>query len=614
MKKPPLYVTLLIAFVPIAAIAVFIIVIALNALPVADEPQINEMYPDNTDIASPHSLPQDQPQDPQEGTVWDPAPEESLIDYQQQGGVFELPVAGATGWAARTLPLYEQPQASSGTVSTLVAGQGFVILEEQGDWWNVQLDTDTVGWVEHSGCFINLPDIIPSIVYNISNAQSSLKRSTGLEIPNITGQVLYDAWTFNQRLDRHEFVSPVLYATSEKIALLQKAALSNGDTVVMYEAFRPRETQQKVVSNLSYLMSTNEDVNSAINTPPWSISSFIATSLSNHQRGAAIDVSLGRVISQENRSTGGYAYIHITESEEYAMPSPMHELSPLAASSRITELSGAARLRGYCVDEAGFDPMSSEWWHFNDPDGIQIASQNGVNGAFYVYSIHSIAPNAAFDPNSIIVFSSGLPDVEDPPPLPEEPDELTVEELEELEEQFIEALMSDMSLAEQVMQLFIIGPETEAVEPPYVPSDGLWSLPYLPAAGGYVVYADGNVDTARTKALLESQIEHSGISPFVYITDGVGSISHNLIGLSVSYAMNTEEITSRYSSAEVAVMVLQAGGDIILLPQSSVEAFHGIVQAVENGTIPLERITESVYRILKVKLAAGLIYHELGES
>ena len=428
MKRPPLHIIVIAVAIFITPIVVFIVANALGSGPWTHNTQIKEMMPGNTEASDVNDGQQGLPQDEQESIPSEAHPEEPLINYQEQGGVFELPVSGATGWAARSLPLREEPQRNAGTLQTLVPGQGFVILEEQGDWWSVQLDIDTIGWVEHSGCFINLPDIIPSIVYRISNAQSSLKRSSGFEIPNITGQVLYDAWTFNQRLNRHEFIAPALYATSGKIAQIQRIALSNGDTIVMYEAFRPRETQQKVVSNLRYLMNTNEEVNSAINTPPWSINSFIATSISNHQRGAAIDVSLGKVVSLETRASGGFAYIHITESDEYDMPSPMHELSPQAAASRITDSSGAARLRGYCVDEVGFRPISSEWWHFNDPEGIQVATRNGIDGAFSAYSIHSMAPDATFEADSVIVFSSGLPDVEDPPQLPaEEPDELSAE-------------------------------------------------------------------------------------------------------------------------------------------------------------------------------------------
>lgn len=35
---------------------------------------------------------------------------------------------------------------------------------------------------------INLPDVEPSIVYNITNAESSIYKSSGIEISNVTGK------------------------------------------------------------------------------------------------------------------------------------------------------------------------------------------------------------------------------------------------------------------------------------------------------------------------------------------------------------------------------------------------------------------------------------------
>ncbi|MCL2217296.1 MAG: hypothetical protein FWB91_09805, partial [Defluviitaleaceae bacterium] len=88
-------------------------------------------------------------------------------------------------------------------LAALSPGQAFVIILAYGDWWYVKLPDGLSGWVLHSGCFINLPDVIPSIVYRISNAYYSLKRSGEYEIPNISGQALYSAWAFNPRLGRY---------------------------------------------------------------------------------------------------------------------------------------------------------------------------------------------------------------------------------------------------------------------------------------------------------------------------------------------------------------------------------------------------------------------------
>jgi beta-N-acetylhexosaminidase len=50
------------------------------------------------------------------------------------------------------------------------------------------------------------------------------------------------------------------------------------------------------------------------------------------------------------------------------------------------------------------------------------------------------------------------------------------------------------------------------------------------------------------------------------------------------------------------VKLIQAGGDIIFLPDNFEEAYQGILDAVNDGTITETRIDESVRRVLRIKL------------
>lgn len=77
-------------------------------------------------------------------------------------------------------------------------------------------------------------------------------------------------------------------------------------------------------------------------------------------------------------------------------------------------------------------------------------------------------------------------------------------------------------------------------------------------------------------------------------------------GVIITDAMDMAAITSSYSSAQAAVAAIQAGADIILMPQNYAEAVAGIRQAVEDGTITEKRIDESVLRVLQVKVKRGL--------
>lgn len=78
-------------------------------------------------------------------------------------------------------------------------------------------------------------------------------------------------------------------------------------------------------------------------------------------------------------------------------------------------------------------------------------------------------------------------------------------------------------------------------------------------------------------------------------------------GLIMTDSLSMGAITDRYSSGEAAVMALQAGADIILMPENLDEAVDGISSAIENGEISVERIDESVKKILFKKIDAGII-------
>ena len=143
---------------------------------------------------------------------------------------FELPVEGATGYASISLNVRENVDDFSNVVLQLNPGDGFVILEETGDFWKIRR-LNQEGYVRHKNCLINLPDVMPSIIYNISNSKASLMKSLGKNIPNITGQKLYDVYDFNERLNREEYAVPVLYSMAKKIAVAQRKALENKNTL-----------------------------------------------------------------------------------------------------------------------------------------------------------------------------------------------------------------------------------------------------------------------------------------------------------------------------------------------------------------------------------------------
>lgn len=77
-------------------------------------------------------------------------------------------------------------------------------------------------------------------------------------------------------------------------------------------------------------------------------------------------------------------------------------------------------------------------------------------------------------------------------------------------------------------------------------------------------------------------------------------------GLIVTDALNMSGITKHFSTKEVALMCINAGIDLILMPQDEEKTISTIEQAVKKGEISEERIDYSVRKILEAKSRLGL--------
>ena len=80
-------------------------------------------------------------------------------------------------------------------------------------------------------------------------------------------------------------------------------------------------------------------------------------------------------------------------------------------------------------------------------------------------------------------------------------------------------------------------------------------------------------------------------------------------GLVITDDMTMGAILDNYDLGEAAIRSVEAGSDLILVCHGfdNIKAtLHALKEAVNNGRIPIERIDESVYRILRVKEDYGL--------
>lgn len=84
-----------------------------------------------------------------------------------------------------------------------------------------------------------------------------------------------------------------------------------------------------------------------------------------------------------------------------------------------------------------------------------------------------------------------------------------------------------------------------------------------------------------------------------------GELAYDGVVITDSHQMSS--ILNYYTVGEAAVKAIQAGCDIVLMPNSLTEALSALQQAVEDGTLSQARIDESVLRILTLKARFGLL-------
>lgn len=321
---------------------------------------------------------------------------------------FELPLRGATGYISVDTPLYSDPSRTTPTF-TLAPGEPFTVLAQpSAATWHIRLSGGTEGYVENTTCYLNIADVIPSIVLDNTNSYSSVFLSSGKELPAITGEQLYDAKEYNPRLGQDAFLVACNWQMVQRIYAAQQLALAAGYTLVINEAFRPSDVQQKVAATLKALSNADPEVKAGIDTAPWNISWFIASRPSTHQMGCAIDTSLAKVTEVTYRLCGQYRYRVVTGYTPCVMPTPIHELSAAAVSlskpvnsydptawksiaPAVSMTEDALKLKEFCT-AAGLSPLASEWWHFNDLSTKAVVGDRFTTDPFHLDTCLSEIP------------------------------------------------------------------------------------------------------------------------------------------------------------------------------------------------------------------------------
>ena len=75
----------------------------------------------------------------------------------------------------------------------------------------------------------------------------------------------------------------------------------------------------------------------------------------------------------------------------------------------------------------------------------------------------------------------------------------------------------------------------------------------------------------------------------------------------ITDAMNMKVITKFYDADQAAVMAIEAGNDMILMPDNFEQAYEIVLETVKDGTLSESQIDASVSRILAVKIKRGIL-------
>jgi len=274
----------------------------------------------------------------------------------------------STVWPIQDLTLYENPEKKGERLSSVPGGTALCVLAEEGDWFRVRYKEE-YGWVDSRFCMINLPEYAGDHCdYDITNSYQSLFAAHNASIKQITGEVI--SGFENVRTVDGGFLVPYLYPCAKKLLTAAQQAEADGYRLKIYEAFRPQQATR-------FLYDTaNAQRNDPVQTEKgerttllklmtdngrFGLGSFLARTISAHNRGIALDLTLEKIDS----------------GQELEMQSEIHDLSWYAATDR--DNLNAKLLASYMTG-VGLNGLSSEWWHFQDDETRQAI---GLNASLY---------------------------------------------------------------------------------------------------------------------------------------------------------------------------------------------------------------------------------------
>ncbi len=105
---------------------------------------------------------------------------------------------------------------------------------------------------------------------------------------------------------------------------------------------------------------------------------------------------------------------------------------------------------------------------------------------------------------------------------------------------------------------------------------------------------------------LDPSLEPATLSKPI-ITDRLrGELGYH--GVVITDSLEMEGVRKLHTDAEIPVLALKAGVDQLLMPVHLDLAINSVLAAVKSGEIPMQRIDQSVLRVLKLKFKRGILF------
>ncbi len=272
---------------------------------------------------------------------------------QDKIGNFSATLYGAIAWTNRNVNIRREPIENSKLLGTIPTGAKLTILSSDNPTTKyIKISYNgIIGYVYSDFLLINLPDVIPDIVYYIANANKSLYKAANTSIADVTGKNLYGfSKKYNAKIGKNTYYVPLLYPVAKQLQGAYNIAKKDGYNLKIYDTYRPNDVTKYVNSKFRSLYNSNNNVKKLVdydkNGSYWGPGWFLANNVSTHNKGIALDLTL----TDKNNN-------------ELKAQTTMHMLD--TRSTVKYNNSTANKLRSIMTSQ-GFETLESEWWHFQE--------------------------------------------------------------------------------------------------------------------------------------------------------------------------------------------------------------------------------------------------------